>query len=105
MIFANLGSRKFTSPNYIYDRKNALLSFYMNVSARVFFFYKKPLLQSYEKKYIKKENPGTNPTIGVGLGRSLLLVELICICLLISKTTNREKGDYEEGRLWSRGKG
>jgi hypothetical protein len=51
---------------------------------------------------MKKENPGTNPTIGVELGRSLLLVELICICLLISKTTNRkreimEKGDYRVG--------
>jgi hypothetical protein len=69
----------------------------MNVSARDFFFYKKPLLQSYEKKYIKKENPGNNPTIGVEFGRSLLLVELICICLLISKTTKREKGDYGVG--------
>jgi hypothetical protein len=28
----------------------------MNVSARDFLFYKKPLLQSYEKNYIKKGN-------------------------------------------------
>ncbi len=64
MIFANLGSRKFTTPNYIYDRKKALLSFYMNVSARDFSFIKNPLLQSYEKKYMKKENPGTRGGVG-----------------------------------------
>jgi hypothetical protein len=54
MIFANLGSRKFTTPNYIYDRKNALLSPYMNVSARDLFLHRKTIVAIIREKYIKK---------------------------------------------------